>query len=42
VSKAEMNLDAPDKVAGFLRAAADAYQQSAEERMQPGQMIERP
>jgi hypothetical protein len=36
VSTPEMNLDvdAPDKVAGVLRTAADAYQQSAEERMQ--------
>jgi hypothetical protein len=36
VSKAEMNLDvdAPEKVVGVLRVAADAYQQSGEERMQ--------
>jgi hypothetical protein len=36
VSKAELNLDvdAPEKVAGILRAAADAYLQDAEERMQ--------
>jgi hypothetical protein len=36
VSKAELNLDVdtPEKVSGVLRAAADAYQQSAEERMQ--------
>jgi len=36
VSKPGLNLDveAPDMVAGVLRAAADAYQQRAEEQMQ--------
>src|SRR5215471_6548641 len=36
VSKPGLNLDveAPDEVAGVLRAAADAYQQRAEEQMQ--------
>jgi hypothetical protein len=36
VSKPGLNLDveAPDKVAGVLRAAADAYQQRAEEEIQ--------
>ena len=36
MSKPGLNLDveAPDKVAGVLRAAADAYQQRAEEQMQ--------
>ena len=36
MSKPGLNLDveAPDKVAGVLRAAADAYQQRAEEEIQ--------
>jgi len=36
VSKPGLNLDveAPDKVAGVLRAAADAYQQRAEEQIE--------
>ena len=36
MSKPGLNLDveAPDEVAGVLRAAADAYQQRAEEQMQ--------
>ena len=36
MSKAELNLDvdAPGRVAGVLRTAADAYLQDAEERMQ--------
>ena len=29
-----LDVEAPDRVAGVLRAAADAYQQRAEEQMQ--------